>query len=432
VTRPVTETLRGHLQAPGVDGSALHPWPGAVTRALLRVRDVLASGHSQPGARAEEVVLVNPLGAALHHYEAELESILIGQGRRVVRLSTLEPSAHGRPRALWLTSYLLLLARAALRVRVGHRGQVIVTWPVLGYWDLVLLRMTAGRRSSLVIHDPVPLVRSVGYGQVARRLASAAGAGVHVIVHSQEARDALDPRLRAADVALLPHPVLPPHPHLQRPAGTTAGDAMPRVRVLGQYKPERDLEALRRVAADLGDRAVLEVHGRGWPLLEGWDVHAGFVTEPELDQLIASSDAVLIPYSRFYQSGIAIRCLEQTTPVVGPRDTSLRVIFGESSPLLVGSAGDWCRAVDHAIEQGQDEAALAARRWRAGCEGAWREWEDANGNGERPAQVRRHDRAHRSDVRSRRLQPRPLRNRSLVGAAGQRLRSLRLTGAPPT
>jgi hypothetical protein len=164
---------------------------------------------------------------------------------------------------------------------------------------------------------------------------------------------------------------MPPH---ERWAPATSRGSKPVIRVLGQYKPDRDLDALSVVAESFGDSAVLEVHGRGWPTVDGWSVQSHFVSEPEMDELIASSNVVLISYGRFFQSGIAIRCLEHGTPVVGPAGSSLEDLYGSNSPLLVHDRYDWPRAVAHAINRGRAEAVAAAGRWRSHAHAAWNEW----------------------------------------------------------
>jgi hypothetical protein len=148
----------------------------------------------------------------------------------------------------------------------------------------------------------------------------------------------------------------------------------PVVRVLGQYKPDRDVEALRQIAETLGQTARLEICGRGWPPIDGWSVRSEFVDEAHMSALLASSDAVLIPYRRFYQSGIAFRCLEQGTPAVGPAGSSLDEIYGPDSPLLVRGPDDWCRAISHAVSLGRAEAVEAGRIWRARASRAWSDW----------------------------------------------------------
>jgi GT2 family glycosyltransferase len=323
-----------------------------------------------PHVNPPRTFVVNPLAATLHHYQTELLSVLRHAGTPVTVLAFPEPSTGAQGRVSWLVRYAAALVRAGISVR-RSRGRLLVVWPVVGYLDLVLLRAAAGRHASLVVHDPIPLVKAVGYGGSARRIGLRFGAGVQVIVHSLTARRALDPALPDEQVTVLPHPILPP-----REKSTTAGSlgSRPIIRVLGQYKPDRDLEALSVVAERFSDCATLEVYGRGWPAVDGWSVRPHFVSETEMDKLVASSNAVLIPYGRFFQSGIAMRCLERATAVVGPAASSLEDLYGSTSALLVHDRDDWSRAVACAITDGPERISAAARRWRTHAEAAWSDW----------------------------------------------------------
>ncbi len=360
-------------------GLALRRLAGAIARGRARAdAGPLLKGSTvrlpQPYARASRhprTAVVNPLAAALHHYQSEILTVL-GDNAVETSLSAIpEPSTGEGSRITWLLRYIAALARAGADTRRSG-GQLLVVWPALGYLDLILLRAVAGRRGSLVIHDPVPLVKAVGYGRLARRIAVRLGAGVQVIVHSETARRALDPALPDELISILPHPILPP----RRRWAAEPSRSRPVIRVLGQYKADRDLEALSVVAERFASSAVLEIHGRGWPQVDGWSVQPYFVSESEMDNLVSSSDAVLIPYGRFFQSGIAIRCLEHGTPVVGPAGSSLEDLYGAESPLLVHHRDDWPRAVTHAVSSGREQATAAARQWRTQVEVAWAHWKE--------------------------------------------------------
>jgi glycosyltransferase involved in cell wall biosynthesis len=150
---------------------------------------------------------------------------------------------------------------------------------------------------------------------------------------------------------------------------------MPIVRVVGQYKPDRDIEALAAIGRALDGKAILEVHGRNWPEIDGWTVVPGFVSEERLSELMAESSAVVIPYKNFFQSGIAIRALELGVPFVGPRDSVLADMVGADSRLLVdGGKQSWVRAVENALRSDQRDVLAAGMRWRSINVAAWKEW----------------------------------------------------------
>jgi hypothetical protein len=334
--------------------------------------------HGRNDEQINSVHIINPLGGALAHYSGALEAVLRSAGASVRVSSVLEPSVAGTGRFAWLRDYTALLV-AAGRKSGRDESHVLVVWPALGFVDLVLARLLGGRATSVVYHDPKPLVRAVGTGAVTARLVSGLPFSARAIVHSQTAaRDLVSAGFKKSH-ALLAHPMFPPSPAVH---GRSAVAPLPVVRVLGQYKQDRDLEVLRLLASELGGQFELEIVGRGWPEITGWKVDARFVAESELDVLIRSSDAVLIPYKRFYQSGIAVRALESGTPVVGRAGTSLDALYGAGSKLLVregsdGVAGElaaWVAAVKYATTDGALEADEAGRQHFNEVAADWQRW----------------------------------------------------------
>jgi hypothetical protein len=132
------------------------------------------------------------------------------------------------------------------------------------------------------------------------------------------------------------------------------------IRVLGQYKVDRDIQGLMRLATNAPPEWRLEIIGRGWPPVDGWHICNEFVTEGRFDELIRTSHAVLIPYSRFFQSEVAVRALEWGVPVVGPYDSSLQIALGDDCGWLVKD-GDWGSAVTAAVQEDRDQVFLKSR-----------------------------------------------------------------------
>lgn len=320
------------------------------------------------------VTIVNPLGGALEHYAAVLASALGRGGGGVAVEALLEPSRGGGGRVAWLLGYLRVLL--SLRRGVRRDGRVVlVAWPVVGYLDVVILRALFGRRARahVVVHDPVPLVGAVGYSRLSRALARVLSTPGMVVAQSSAGSEALVGLGLGCATSTLPLPVDRP----RRPEPSAAV-----VRVLGQFKRDRDLDLLRGLAVRLGGRYRLEIHGRGWGDVEGWEVQEGFVSEEAFDRLVASSAVVLIPYRRFYQSDVAVRCLERATPFVGPVESSLADYYGVSSRLLVATEGcgldervtAWARAIDEAsaMEAGALEALALGVHEKTAL--AWQDW----------------------------------------------------------
>lgn len=310
-------------------------------------------------------LVINPLGGALHHYRSELVSILRDSLQKPLALEFEEPSVSSESRYRWVGKYVKVLFMARARQRRARGSTAIITWPVLGYLDLLLLAVVLPG-SWLTVHDPVPLVRSVGYGSVARAAARILGRRAKIIVLSRQASDEVRRALPRATIRVLPHPILEPELRRQRPEQTV-------IRVLGQYKADRDIDLLRSIAAEY-PASRCTITGRGWPNVTGWEVDNRFVPEAELDDLMRSASVVLIPYRRFFQSGVAVRCLETGTPFVGPSDSSLSDLLSERPDLLAeSSSADWLRAIRAAIDVSEHEMASisalarcrAAREWAA-------------------------------------------------------------------
>lgn len=319
------------------------------------------------------VTIINPLAGALGHYARTLKSNLTDSGHDVTAVDLVEPSLADESRFTWVRRYVSALFRVS---RAKPTGAVILAWPVLGYWDLVLARLILGRRRTtrLVMHDPVPLVRAVGYSAPARRIGCALSRRRTVIVHSTTAQEAITETTFGVDSPIVAHPLQATTHSCESTDGNVPTER-PVIRVLGQFKPDRDIQLLADLAVELAPRYSLEIHGRGWPRIDGWAVSDEFVDEDRLDHLLATSAAVLIPYRRFYQSGIAIRCFELGTPFVGPRCDALTQLYGPDSPLLVGSPADtsaWVRAVEQAATECRDALRLRAATATAEVSDAWR------------------------------------------------------------
>lgn len=311
------------------------------------------------------VVVINPLGGALHDYTVKLLATLRASGIDATDYSVDEPSVAGTSSIRWLLEYVKLLISS--RPRRGRRSRVLVTWPVLGHWDRIIVPLLTGARDAeIVMHDPRPLVRAIGYGSMSVGVARRVAPSGNLIVHSALAQ--ADLKTVGVRSTILPHPIIASLTKRQVPARNV-------LRVLGQWKPDRDVDLLAQLAGLLPN-VDREIVGRRWPTVEGWRVHDAFASEEELDLLIGTSSVVLIPYQRFYQSGIAARAIEAAVPVVGRRP-ELSSMTGADYPFLVDAAAtaeDWAEAISAAIAS--DPSAIEATRTVAAArsERAWEEW----------------------------------------------------------
>lgn len=337
------------------------------TGKISMFRQILSGSFCVLPPADSRVLCVNPLGGTLGHYVAETSEVLENSGVLVDTLRVLEPSAGGGGRRRWLFSYVAML-RAAERLRRSmSRSAMVVTWPVLGLYDVAVLRALA-RHATLVVHDPVPLVRAVGYGRLARFLARRSLKRVSLMTHSSRARRELAGSIGVAerDIGLLPHPMRLEAHELTRPT-------RPSLLVMGQFKPDRDVRLLEQIAARISSDVQLRIVGRGWPDIAGWEVDPRFVSEEEFQQQLEQSSAVLIPYSRFYQSGVAVRAVEVGLPVVGPRRSVLQEVLGETSPWLADEDIDsWLRAIASALSAKSQEIREMQLRAFKEVQAAWR------------------------------------------------------------
>jgi GT2 family glycosyltransferase len=327
-------------------------------------------GQTEQFESGPVIAVVNPLGGALAHYVLALTDTLAASGASVAQYRADEPSVSGEARARWVwrTWCLLWSARGETKQN-NSESSVLLVWPVLGYLDVLVLR-ALGVRATLIVHDPRPLVRAIGYGRLSRLLASRFSHKVRVMVHSSQAREALEEDTRGFAVSVVAHPIISPR------AAEAPAVGIPVVRVLGQYKRDRDLDALVDIADRFQGTVSLQIDGRGWPDVRGWEVRSRFVPENELNELIESCAVVVIPYRRFYQSGVALRCLERGTLVVGPKNSNLAEVLGADSPLLASPDGpaSWSGAVAAALEMDASFAREAAGRWRERAVNDWRAW----------------------------------------------------------
>ena len=334
----------------------------------LRGTEAMNPRPSETEPSPGTVWLYNPLPEALHHYEESLLDVLNAAG--VSARSLRAPSIEVRGASRWHRARAALAELAAHAQGGREPGHLVVCWPTYGLLEPALwLPFWRGSRVSIVVHDPSPLRRQLGMGRFAAAVGGRAARSPHlrVVAHSEVAAE----RLRGmgwAEPAPLPHPVFRTRAR-SAPRSAEAGTVL----VCGQFKPARNMSLLTELGPMLRRRGYRTViAGRGWPSVPGWEVIDGFLSEVELDERIGSSAAVLIPYNRFYQSGIAVRAMELGIPVVGPDHPFLAELFGLAWPGLVGTDNvvNWADAV--ATVAGESERmAGAAADFRERCERAW-------------------------------------------------------------
>lgn len=314
------------------------------------------------------IEIINPLPIALSHYQAQLTSTLRLAGHEVLP-SCLEVDIEvGAVSAAAKIRMALLMLFHSLRYR-SQADRVLVLWPVFGYWDGFVFRNTVARHAtSVIMHDPIPLRRTFGYSVWARDLARCAcrlGVSADWIVHSQLAATALlQEGIHVTQV--LPHPML-----MNQRESEDRSEAR-WVTVLGQFKTSRDLEMLARLGSCEVSLFGLRILGRGWPHVPGWHLVDRFISEAEFDQAALESAAVVIPYSNFFQSGVAVRCLETLTPILGPDHEFLRQLLGADYIGLISPGIDPCYQLESLTSLTDSGLTALRQRYAQNVASSWR------------------------------------------------------------
>jgi len=319
------------------------------------------------------VGLFNPLPTNLFAYEAALVETVdeIGAEPVVLNAAGIEGAPSLGHKATQALAHVQALGVARRR---RDLDVVVNLWPAFGYLDLALSSLVGTTPTWTIVHDPVPITSQHGAGSVARRLARLAVGRRHtgVLAHSQGAEDVLR-RLDIGPVTRVGHPME------TRPAGLNGSkvDRDGSVLVLGQFKPARDLALLERLGRSLAARDRRGViRGRGWPSIAGWETIEGFIAEEDFDTHLAQAGCLILPYDRYYQSGVALRAMRVGTPVVGRRHDFLEQHWGHDWPGLVDhSASDdvtaWSEAIDRVEQLTRADVAAAYDASRAKVVAEW-------------------------------------------------------------
>lgn len=303
-----------------------------------------------------EIVLVNALPQTLDHYQKEFATI-VGSipGFRVSAVIT--EKGDGQASAFSkLYAALKIVARRLLFYSGDADRTFIVMWPLFGYLDvLTWIRLARKSTVMIIVHDPVPLRAQIGYSSLSAKIFKYVSTfnNIHILAHTKNAQEAL---LAATGVtaSVASHPL---HAHSGRNnIVQEANSCNTVVRILGQYKETRSLDPIIAIAEGLqGTGFHLEIRGRGWAPQEGWVVVDRFLSATDFDHSIGTADCVVIPYSRFYQSGVAVRCLESLVPIVGPRHPHLEELYGKNWPGLVDERTNWVEAILNVTAAGFSE-----------------------------------------------------------------------------
>lgn len=245
---------------------------------------------------------------------------------------------------------------------------VFQVWPTLGCWEVLLWRKS---KSIVFMHDPVPLRKQIGFSSSAKLMAK-----TPLLVGKCKVLSlSHDGLVRAQELFPLSQNIYAPHPikttvHQHQATGMT-------ISIVGQYKQARDIQLIE----ELGERLTAKgyktkIWGRGWPTsLSHWEVNSRFLSESELDQVIIDSRLIVLPYSFFFQSGIAIRALELGRLSVSIDNSFMRELFGQSSPNIVDGLelDNWTNAVMNSCKISEEEIAVIRQKYTSHVDEIWEE-----------------------------------------------------------
>lgn len=296
--------------------------------------------------RSTKIKIVNPLPTTLAHYQKELITMLsdAAPDKRVEVLLEVGDRLDSTPKKI--ISAVSIVCRR-WRYSRSEQSTFVIIWPLFGYLDVLTWLLVARNNNVVIIyHDPLPLRKQIGFSRLARTIFSrvAKATGIRALCHTQIAKNAL---LRETRIESLTagHPLIRSRPAFREYGNAPAPMVRGPVTVLGQFKAARSLEPLVQISGSLSGRYDLRIVGKGWPAVSGWTVIDEFIDEDRFDSLVAESSCVVIPYDHFFQSGVAVRCLESRIPVVAPRHEHIEALFGVAWAGLVDPQTDWVQAI---------------------------------------------------------------------------------------
>lgn len=326
---------------------------------------------NEEGGGNVRIAILNPLPGLLAHFNrALIDNLEMIDGVTVVELDVTGTEMDDDSGTLDRVRSAIRFVREVRReTRRADFDCVINIWPTFGYIDALLWRILPLQpRVWTILHDVKPLRPQFGYWPPAIRPLRLGTLGSHGwLVHTQHAADTAV-ALGFDRPVVVPHPILTEHERASQPSRE--------VLVFGQHKPARDTELLVRLGPSLREAGfVPHIVGRGWPRLENWEYDERFVNEADVPKVLREAAAVLIPYKRYYQSGVAIRAIESGTPVVGVRTKFLEDYLGRDWPGLIEPESDcssaWIEAIVRAIAVPPGDLAALVERSRCGVVNRW-------------------------------------------------------------
>ena len=318
------------------------------------------------------ISLANPLPLALSHYVAQVRQTAERVGIPTTEVNAVRGVEGLRGPGGKVVAFWRAITNPERALREATSGKIMQLWPSLGYWDSLLWR-TIDPAPYIVFHDPIALRPQFGYGRMAKYVASLAWSGstATIIAHGSSARDVLESIYVHNPIIQVLHPIVTQQRFHEKAASGV-------VLVAGQNKSARNLTLLESLGPAIRSIGLEpKIVGSGWPKIAGWTVEDRFVPEAEMDRLLGEANLVLVPYSRYFQSGILLRALENGTLAISPR-TPFSTSVLESTSALVEHVDD-LKSWVYALKASAREDFLIApafQRLRADVDESWRQLVD--------------------------------------------------------
>jgi glycosyltransferase involved in cell wall biosynthesis len=184
--------------------------------------------------------------------------------------------------------------------------------------DPRLLALTTGFRTVVTVHDPsehpgAPALtrwESWAHHEWYRR-------AEWCVVHGQALADELTPTVGCARIVVIPHGVWPRSEPLRRPES-------PSVLLFGRLEPYKGVEVLveaMRLVWEQRPEVTLVIAGAGpaarfVPADRRISLIPRYISESEVDTLLADASLVVLPYTQASQSGVGVLAIAAGVPVV--------------------------------------------------------------------------------------------------------------------
>ena len=154
------------------------------------------------------VKIYNPLHQVLGNFTERLIEVLDHQGIASMELPSRNGEVDGS-RSAKAISFASHLRKA--RHYASGPGPNIVTWPLLGWWEMPLWRHSRNK-TFIIMHDPEPLIHQNGLSARAAEISSKLSSPdwPQMVTMSPEAYEVASNYFESDRIHLLPHPMRSP------------------------------------------------------------------------------------------------------------------------------------------------------------------------------------------------------------------------------